>query len=129
MMLVTVASQQIKSVTVLVLELCLMALCVRVCMFIRVAGGLTVWHLQLFLLKMQIQALAASATPPSIQGYWATDFHKSRLDFNNSTKSFNCTKPILKIFSFSFIYFEANFLVQMSSQHTSEVKNHNMITR
>lgn len=41
-MLVTVASEQIKSATVLALELCLMALCMGVCMFICVAGGVTV---------------------------------------------------------------------------------------
>lgn len=68
------------------LELRVTALCMRVCVFMCVAGGLTVWHLQLFILKMQIRAPHPLDDPSLNPRLLSNDFRKSRSDLNNTTK-------------------------------------------
>lgn len=76
------------------LELRVTALCMRVCVFICVAGGLTVWHLQLFILKMQIQAPHPLNNPFLNPRLLSNDFRKSRSDLNNTTKRVSTARNI-----------------------------------
>lgn len=87
-MLVTVASQQIKSATVLALELCLMALCMRVCMFICVAregsNCLTPAALHIQNANPSPRPLRDPSLNPRLL---SNDFYKSRSDLNDATNS------------------------------------------